>query len=133
MVNTLFQHLVTSPTFEYVIFGAILINTISLAMGFYHQPQVRLWIYLYQFQWLKIFNHLWYIRCHWIYYLFHYAFQVYTDMLDILNYIFTAFFAMEFCLKMAAFRPKVKFCMSWSIKELFEHIHILYFSNHYQM
>ena len=61
----------TSSYFEFTVFGAILINTVTLAMSFYHQP------------------------------------QVYTDFLDIMNYVFTVFFAMEFTIKLAAFRPKV--------------------------
>eukprot|EP00096_Caligus_rogercresseyi_P004791 TRINITY_DN1928_c0_g2_i1.p1 TRINITY_DN1928_c0_g2~~TRINITY_DN1928_c0_g2_i1.p1 ORF type:complete len:1446 (-),score=320.23 TRINITY_DN1928_c0_g2_i1:115-4299(-) len=68
----------TSSFFEYVVFGAILFNTISLAMSFYNQP------------------------------------QAYSDFLDILNYIFTVFFALEFVVKMAAFRPKEYFCDPWN-------------------
>ncbi|CAB4069624.1 CACNA1D [Lepeophtheirus salmonis] len=68
----------TSSKFEYVVFGAILLNTISLAMSFYNQP------------------------------------QIYSDFLDLLNYIFTIFFALEFVIKMAAFRPKEYFCDPWN-------------------
>ena len=72
-INVLYRlwAFVTSSYFEFTVFGAILINTISLAMSFYHQP------------------------------------QVYTDFLDVMNLIFTVFFAMEFVIKLAAYRPKV--------------------------
>ena len=63
--------LVTSQPFEYIIFTLILINTITLGMKFYGQP------------------------------------EVYTVALDILNMIFTTVFAVEFVLKLAAFRFKV--------------------------
>ena len=33
--------------------------------------------------------------------------QVYTDFLDVMNLIFTVFFALEFVIKLAAYRPKV--------------------------
>jgi len=49
-----------------------MINTVTLAMKFYRQP------------------------------------QVYTDVLDVLNMIFTAVFALEFVFKLAAFRFKVQ-------------------------
>lgn len=39
---------------------------------------------------------------------FHGQPEAYTDALDILNMIFTAIFALEFVLKLAAFRFKVK-------------------------
>ena len=63
---------VTSPPFEYTIFAMILINTLSLAMKFYRQP------------------------------------EGYTNFLDVLNVIFTVFFTLEFLLKLAAFRFKVR-------------------------
>ena len=58
---------------EYVVFIAILLNTVSLAMKFYQQP------------------------------------KMYTEVLDALNIIFTAFFTLEFILKFAAFRFKVMY------------------------
>lgn len=63
---------VTSQPFEYTIFTLIMINTVTLAMKFYRQP------------------------------------QMYTDVLDVLNMIFTAVFALEFVFKLAAFRFKVR-------------------------
>ena len=47
MIFTLFviKAWVTSPTFEYIVFAAILINTISLAMSFHNQPEVSAAIY----------------------------------------------------------------------------------------
>lgn len=63
---------VTSQPFEYTIFILIMINTVTLAMKFYRQP------------------------------------QVYTEVLDVLNMIFTAVFALEFVFKLAAFRFKVQ-------------------------
>lgn len=62
---------VTSSSFEYTIFVLILINTITLAMKFYKQP------------------------------------EVYTELLDVFNMLFTAVFALEFVFKLAAFRFKV--------------------------
>jgi len=58
---------VTSPFFEYLIFAAICINTVLLAMGFYNQP------------------------------------DAYTEFLDIMNLVFTVFFAFEFVFKLAGF------------------------------
>ena len=69
---------VTSPKFEYTVFGAILLNTVSLAMSFHNQP------------------------------------QVYTDFLDVVNIIFTAFFACEFVIKLAAYRLKEYFRDPWN-------------------
>ena len=63
--------MVTSQPFEYIIFTLIIINTITLGMKFYNQP------------------------------------EVYTQALDYLNMIFTTVFALEFVLKLAAFRFKV--------------------------
>lgn len=62
---------VTSQPFEYMIFVLIMINTITLSMKFYRQP------------------------------------EIYTEVLDLLNLIFTAVFALEFVFKLAAFRFKV--------------------------
>lgn len=62
---------VTSQPFEYTIFILIMINTVTLAMKFYRQP------------------------------------NIYTDVLDYANMIFTAVFALEFVFKLAAFRFKV--------------------------
>lgn len=62
---------VTSQPFEYMIFILIMINTITLSMKFYRQP------------------------------------EMYTEVLDHLNLIFTAVFALEFVFKLAAFRFKV--------------------------
>lgn len=62
---------VTSQPFEYTIFILIMINTVTLAMKFYRQP------------------------------------DFYTTVLDLLNLIFTAVFALEFVFKLAAFRFKV--------------------------
>lgn len=64
---------VTSQPFEYMIFILIMINTITLSMKFYRQP------------------------------------EIYTEVLDLLNLIFTAVFALEFVFKLAAFRFKVGF------------------------
>ena len=61
----------TSPMCEYTVFVAIMLNTLSLAMKFYQQP------------------------------------QLYTEILDALNIIFTVFFTLEFVLKFGAFRFKV--------------------------
>lgn len=62
---------VTSQPFEYAIFSLIVVNTITLAMKFYNQP------------------------------------DYYTKALDVLNMVFTAVFAIEFILKLTAFRFKV--------------------------
>ncbi|XP_018043904.1 PREDICTED: muscle calcium channel subunit alpha-1 isoform X2 [Atta colombica] len=70
---------VTSQPFEYTIFTLIMINTVTLAMKFYRQP------------------------------------QVYTDVLDVLNMIFTAVFALEFVFKLAAFRFKNYFGDAWNV------------------
>ncbi|XP_037051066.1 muscle calcium channel subunit alpha-1 isoform X2 [Bradysia coprophila] len=70
---------VTSQPFEYTIFILIMINTVTLAMKFYNQPQ---W---------------------------------YTDMLDHMNLIFTAVFALEFVFKLAAFRFKNYFGDAWNV------------------
>ena len=61
----------TSPMCEYTVFVAIMLNTLSLAMKFYQQP------------------------------------QLYTELLDALNIIFTVFFTLEFVLKLGAFKFKV--------------------------
>ena len=61
----------TSPMCEYTVFVAIMLNTLSLAMKSYQQP------------------------------------QLYTEILDALNIIFTVFFTLEFVLKFGAFRFKV--------------------------
>ncbi|XP_011051195.1 PREDICTED: muscle calcium channel subunit alpha-1 isoform X2 [Acromyrmex echinatior] len=70
---------VTSQPFEYTIFTLIMINTVTLAMKFYRQP------------------------------------QIYTDVLDVLNMIFTAVFALEFVFKLAAFRFKNYFGDAWNV------------------
>ncbi|XP_011880299.1 PREDICTED: voltage-dependent calcium channel type D subunit alpha-1 isoform X2 [Vollenhovia emeryi] len=70
---------VTSQPFEYTIFTLIMINTVTLAMKFYRQP------------------------------------QLYTDVLDVLNMIFTAVFALEFVFKLAAFRFKNYFGDAWNV------------------
>ncbi|KAH8273691.1 hypothetical protein KR018_008850, partial [Drosophila ironensis] len=70
---------VTSSSFEYTIFILIMINTVTLAMKFYNQPQ---W---------------------------------YTELLDALNMIFTAVFALEFVFKLAAFRFKNYFGDAWNV------------------
>ncbi|CAM1306331.1 Uncharacterised protein r2_g1613 [Pycnogonum litorale] len=70
---------VTSQFFEYAIFVLIMINTITLAMKYYKQP------------------------------------EDYTEALDILNMIFTAVFALEFLLKLAAFRFKNYFGDAWNV------------------
>ncbi|XP_018406581.1 PREDICTED: muscle calcium channel subunit alpha-1 [Cyphomyrmex costatus] len=70
---------VTSQPFEYTIFTLIMINTVTLAMKFYRQP------------------------------------QMYTDVLDVLNMIFTAVFALEFVFKLAAFRFKNYFGDAWNV------------------
>jgi hypothetical protein len=83
--------LVTSQPFEYVIFVLILINTITLAMKFYGQP------------------------------------EAYTYALDILNMIFTAVFALEFVLKLAAFRFKVSIVfVTYALNKNFQHQWCLY-------
>lgn len=66
---------VTSKPFEYAIFILILVNTITLAMKFYHKQG---------------------------------EYVTYESLLDYLNMIFTAVFAMEFVFKLAAFRVKVR-------------------------
>ena len=68
----------TSPLCENTVFLAIIFNTISLAMGFYNQPE---W---------------------------------YTDLLDVLNLIFTFFFIGEFFLKFGAYRFKNYFRDPWN-------------------
>ncbi|XP_058464839.1 muscle calcium channel subunit alpha-1 isoform X1 [Malaya genurostris] len=70
---------VTSQPFEYMIFILIMINTITLSMKFYRQP------------------------------------EMYTDILDSLNLIFTAVFALEFVFKLAAFRFKNYFGDAWNV------------------
>lgn len=70
---------VTSQPFEYTIFVLIMINTITLAMKFYRQP------------------------------------EYYTTVLDNLNMIFTAVFALEFIFKLAAFRFKNYFGDAWNV------------------
>ncbi|KAG1664655.1 Muscle calcium channel subunit alpha-1 [Nymphon striatum] len=70
---------VTSRAFEYFIFALIIINTVTLAMKYYKQP------------------------------------EEYTQALDILNMIFTAVFALEFLLKLAAFRFKNYFGDAWNV------------------
>ncbi|XP_053684165.1 muscle calcium channel subunit alpha-1 isoform X3 [Sabethes cyaneus] len=70
---------VTSQPFEYMIFVLIMINTITLSMKFYRQP------------------------------------QMYTEVLDHLNLIFTAVFALEFVFKLAAFRFKNYFGDAWNV------------------
>ncbi|XP_070132943.1 voltage-dependent calcium channel type D subunit alpha-1 isoform X5 [Drosophila bipectinata] len=70
---------VTSSSFEYTVFVLIMINTVTLAMKFYNQPQ---W---------------------------------YTELLDALNMIFTAVFALEFVFKLAAFRFKNYFGDAWNV------------------
>jgi voltage-dependent calcium channel L type alpha-1D len=70
---------VTSQPFEYTIFILIMINTITLAMKFYRQP------------------------------------DMYTSVLDYLNLIFTAVFALEFVFKLAAFRFKNYFGDAWNV------------------
>lgn len=79
---------VTSQPFEYTIFILIMINTVTLAMKFYRQP------------------------------------NVYTDVLDYLNMIFTAVFALEFVFKLAAFRFKVRRIFSY----LPQHVLIPFFA-----
>ncbi|KAL9888468.1 muscle calcium channel subunit alpha-1 isoform X1 [Glossina fuscipes] len=69
---------VTSPSFEYLIFVLIMINTVTLAMKFHKQP------------------------------------EFYTELLDALNMIFTAVFALEFVFKLAAFRFKNYFGDAWN-------------------
>ncbi|XP_046439979.1 muscle calcium channel subunit alpha-1-like [Daphnia pulex] len=71
--------MVTSQPFEYVLFTLISMNTITLGMKFYGQP------------------------------------EVYTQALDILNMIFTSVFALEFLLKLAAFRFKNYFSDPWNV------------------
>jgi voltage-dependent calcium channel L type alpha-1D len=56
-----------------------MINTVTLAMKFYRQP------------------------------------EVYTNVLDFLNLIFTAVFALEFVFKLAAFRFKNYFGDAWNV------------------
>ncbi|XP_061511534.1 muscle calcium channel subunit alpha-1 isoform X3 [Anopheles gambiae] len=70
---------VTSQPFEYMIFVLIMINTITLSMKFYRQP------------------------------------EIYTEVLDLLNLIFTAVFALEFVFKLAAFRFKNYFGDAWNV------------------
>ncbi|XP_030377282.1 voltage-dependent calcium channel type D subunit alpha-1 isoform X2 [Scaptodrosophila lebanonensis] len=70
---------VTSSSFEYTIFVLIMINTVTLAMKFYQQPE---W---------------------------------YTELLDALNMVFTAVFALEFVFKLAAFRFKNYFGDAWNV------------------
>ncbi|XP_062707905.1 muscle calcium channel subunit alpha-1 isoform X1 [Aedes albopictus] len=70
---------VTSQPFEYMIFILIMINTITLSMKFYRQP------------------------------------EIYTEVLDLLNLIFTAVFALEFVFKLAAFRFKNYFGDAWNV------------------
>ncbi|XP_071642784.1 ca[2+]-channel protein alpha[[1]] subunit D isoform X5 [Temnothorax longispinosus] len=70
---------VTSQPFEYTIFTLIMINTVTLAMKFYRQP------------------------------------DIYTNVLDVLNMIFTAVFALEFVFKLAAFRFKNYFGDAWNV------------------
>ncbi|XP_037942486.1 voltage-dependent calcium channel type D subunit alpha-1-like [Teleopsis dalmanni] len=70
---------VTSSSFEYTIFILIMINTVTLAMKFYKQPE---W---------------------------------YTELLDALNMIFTAVFALELVFKLAAFRFKNYFGDAWNV------------------
>ncbi|KAL0102109.1 hypothetical protein PUN28_018567 [Cardiocondyla obscurior] len=70
---------VTSQPFEYTIFTLIMINTVTLAMKFYRQP------------------------------------DLYTEILDVLNMIFTAVFALEFVFKLAAFRFKNYFGDAWNV------------------
>ncbi|XP_055631874.1 muscle calcium channel subunit alpha-1 isoform X2 [Toxorhynchites rutilus septentrionalis] len=70
---------VTSQPFEYMIFILIMINTITLSMKFYRQP------------------------------------EMYTEILDLLNLIFTAVFALEFVFKLAAFRFKNYFGDAWNV------------------
>lgn len=70
---------VTSQPFEYTIFVLIMINTVTLAMKFYMQP------------------------------------DMYTQVLDYLNLIFTAVFALEFVFKLAAFRFKNYFGDAWNV------------------
>ncbi|GLV39288.1 Ca[2+]-channel protein alpha[[1]] subunit D [Carabus blaptoides fortunei] len=70
---------VTSQPFEYTIFILIMINTITLAMKFYRQP------------------------------------DKYTEVLDVLNMVFTAVFALEFVFKLAAFRFKNYFGDAWNV------------------
>jgi len=68
----------TSPMCEYTVFVAIMLNTLSLAMKFYQQP------------------------------------ELYTELLDALNIIFTVFFTLEFVLKFGAFRFKNYFGDPWN-------------------
>ncbi|XP_055690016.1 muscle calcium channel subunit alpha-1 isoform X4 [Lutzomyia longipalpis] len=70
---------VTSQPFEYTIFILIMINTITLAMKFYRQP------------------------------------DLYTEILDVANMVFTAVFALEFVFKLAAFRFKNYFGDAWNV------------------
>lgn len=70
---------VTSQYFEYTIFVLIMINTLTLAMKFYGQP------------------------------------QLYTDVLDVLNIVFTTVFALEFVFKLAAFKFKNYFGDAWNV------------------
>ncbi|KAL1129887.1 hypothetical protein AAG570_012831, partial [Ranatra chinensis] len=70
---------VTSQPFEYTIFTLIMINTITLAMKFYNQP------------------------------------DYYTIILDHLNIVFSVVFALEFVLKLAAFRFKNYFGDAWNV------------------
>ncbi|XP_024084384.1 muscle calcium channel subunit alpha-1 isoform X2 [Cimex lectularius] len=70
---------VTSQPFEYTIFTLIMINTITLAMKFYKQP------------------------------------DFYTNILDVLNIVFSVVFALEFVFKLAAFRFKNYFGDAWNV------------------